>query len=219
MSEGKTKKCYKCKEEVLLSAKKCKHCQADLRNWFVRHPVWSIVFGFFFLVVVASSFGGETDNLVDANEESEVLIENATTVEEKINIILKDVLAEKTNMGVDKLMKVEVDESQDGSSVTVNFFANDNLTTNLQKVGIESDMSQVYISLYNLSELDIKSVTVSAYFNLIDKYGNTNPGVIYKSSLDKAEADKVNWGVDDSVLRVQVLPSVWVTEFVHNDFK
>lgn len=34
-----TKKCPKCHEEVLKSAKKCKHCGSDLRNWFMRHKI------------------------------------------------------------------------------------------------------------------------------------------------------------------------------------
>lgn len=33
-----TKKCSQCGEEVLKSAKRCKHCQADLRSWINRHP-------------------------------------------------------------------------------------------------------------------------------------------------------------------------------------
>ncbi len=42
-SMGQTKKCPKCGEEIQASAKKCKHCQADLRNWFVKHKVLTII--------------------------------------------------------------------------------------------------------------------------------------------------------------------------------
>lgn len=37
-----TKKCPKCQEEIQLGANKCKHCNADLRNWFVKHPFITI---------------------------------------------------------------------------------------------------------------------------------------------------------------------------------
>ena len=34
-----TKKCPKCQEDIQLGAKKCKHCGADLRNWFMKHKI------------------------------------------------------------------------------------------------------------------------------------------------------------------------------------
>ena len=37
------KKCKKCQEEIQDDAKKCKHCSADLRIWFIRHPVWTVI--------------------------------------------------------------------------------------------------------------------------------------------------------------------------------
>jgi hypothetical protein len=38
-SQDQTKKCPKCKEPIQAGAKKCKHCGADLRNWFARHKI------------------------------------------------------------------------------------------------------------------------------------------------------------------------------------
>lgn len=46
-SEGPTKKCPKCGEDILQSAKRCKHCQADLRSWVNRHPIKT-----FFLIIL-----------------------------------------------------------------------------------------------------------------------------------------------------------------------
>lgn len=54
MSE-ETKKCPKCKEEILKDAKKCKHCGADLRNWFMRHKIISV---FIVLGVIGMLSGG-----------------------------------------------------------------------------------------------------------------------------------------------------------------
>lgn len=47
MSESKT--CPQCKSEVPKSAKKCKHCSSDVRNWFRRHPIISL---FLFMMVL-----------------------------------------------------------------------------------------------------------------------------------------------------------------------
>lgn len=38
-----TKKCSKCKEEIQINAVRCKHCGADLRSWFGRHPIITII--------------------------------------------------------------------------------------------------------------------------------------------------------------------------------
>jgi hypothetical protein len=48
-SPGSTKNCPKCGESIQASAKKCKHCQADLRNWFSRHK---IITGILILIVI-----------------------------------------------------------------------------------------------------------------------------------------------------------------------
>lgn len=55
------KKCKNCQKEIDAKAKKCPFCQSDLRNWFVRHPIWTIVLVLFVIGMfgVASSGGNE----------------------------------------------------------------------------------------------------------------------------------------------------------------
>ena len=43
------KKCKHCQSSIDAKAKKCQHCGSDLRNWFVRHPVWTIILLLIFL--------------------------------------------------------------------------------------------------------------------------------------------------------------------------
>jgi uncharacterized membrane protein YvbJ len=52
--EGQTKKCPKCGEEIQASAKKCKHCQSDLRNWFVRHKIMTGILALIGIVILGA---------------------------------------------------------------------------------------------------------------------------------------------------------------------
>ena len=42
--------------------------------------------------------------------------------------------------------------------------------------------------------------------------------MVYKSILDKDEADKVNWQADRASLELSILPKVWTTSFIHPGF-
>lgn len=68
-SVGQTKKCSKCGEEIQSSAKKCKHCQADLRNWFARHKVLTGVITIVVLMIVIVSSGGEKEEMKAGTQE------------------------------------------------------------------------------------------------------------------------------------------------------
>ncbi len=57
-----TKKCSKCKEDVHDDAKKCKHCGSDLRNWFVRHKILTVILTLLVIGIISSKNGGKTPN-------------------------------------------------------------------------------------------------------------------------------------------------------------
>ena len=46
------KKCKQCQAYINIKAKKCQHCSSDQRNWFNRHPVWTVIF----LIIFVPSF-------------------------------------------------------------------------------------------------------------------------------------------------------------------
>lgn len=56
---GQTKSCPKCGEAILASAKKCKHCQADIRNWFARHKVLTGIAIVIVIAIIASAGGSD----------------------------------------------------------------------------------------------------------------------------------------------------------------
>lgn len=58
-----TKKCSECGEDILKSAKKCKHCQADLRSWINRHPILAfilIIMGIGFFPILMAGLSSNT---------------------------------------------------------------------------------------------------------------------------------------------------------------
>ncbi|MCX6763711.1 MAG: DUF4352 domain-containing protein [Candidatus Moranbacteria bacterium] len=73
-SQEQTKKCPKCGEDVLVSAKKCKHCQADLRNWFARHKILSGILAIIVLIIfssIVSSYNKTQETMGDLKKTAE----------------------------------------------------------------------------------------------------------------------------------------------------
>jgi len=81
-SQGQTKKCPKCQETIQLGAKKCKHCGADLRNWFVKHKIITGILILFFIGIIGSAMGGGENNKQNNNSTAPVN-ESSPKVEEK----------------------------------------------------------------------------------------------------------------------------------------
>jgi uncharacterized protein (UPF0212 family) len=61
---AETKKCPKCLEQIAVGAKNCKHCGADVRNWFMRHKLVSGGIGFILILSVADALvpGSDKDD-------------------------------------------------------------------------------------------------------------------------------------------------------------
>jgi len=54
------KKCKSCQSEIDAKAKKCPHCQADQRNWFIRHPILTVLLVFFILGIIGAAGGKQS---------------------------------------------------------------------------------------------------------------------------------------------------------------
>lgn len=52
-----TKICKHCKKEVDSKATRCSYCQGDLRSWFARHPILTILLVLFILGIFGSAIG------------------------------------------------------------------------------------------------------------------------------------------------------------------
>ncbi len=53
------KKCKSCQSEIDDKAKKCPKCQADQRNWFVKHKILTGILVIILIVIISSSSGNK----------------------------------------------------------------------------------------------------------------------------------------------------------------
>lgn len=95
-----------------------------------------------------------------------------------------------------------------GFAVVVEFNANDNMTDNLRRSGIDKTMAEVYQALYS-DGLQVTEAVVHGYFPLIDRFGNESVDKVASTALDAETAAQVNWQADESTLHLQILPGVW----------
>lgn len=78
-------KCRSCKEDVQEGAKKCKHCGADLSNWFVRHKVITAILALFLLGIIGSAMGDTTtETTTFTTSVEETAAEPAAEIEETV---------------------------------------------------------------------------------------------------------------------------------------
>jgi RNA polymerase subunit RPABC4/transcription elongation factor Spt4 len=53
------KKCKSCQTEIDSKAKKCPHCQADQRNWFVKHKILTGILVIILIVIISNASGNK----------------------------------------------------------------------------------------------------------------------------------------------------------------
>ncbi|MDP8258814.1 MAG: hypothetical protein P9L90_05285 [Candidatus Aadella gelida] len=186
-----------------------------------RRQKWlfAILIILFVIMIIALASDGDTPSQSQKEIQQNQIDMSQLTEDEQIEMLVSNELKGNNNMKTAYVRKIDVVEQTNGGlGVFVEYNADDNLTTNLSKGGIESKMSEIYTALYT-SGKDIRTASVTAYFPLLDSYGNKKDGVVYKSVLNKTEADKVNWNADKSLLKVTILPSVWTTTALHREFR
>jgi hypothetical protein len=173
-----------------------------------------LLFTFFIIVLGALTDGGkklEGENSTPTASTSPTIEPTSTptelTLEQRLEKAIKEELVSSS-----KIKEVKTIKNQDGSLIVeVNLNASENISSNLTQLGIKKDVSSVFYGLYK-SDFQIENVIVTSYYPTTDKYGNKGEAVIYKSTLSKAEAQKVNWSQDKSLLKGTTLPSVWKVE-------
>lgn len=181
-----------------------------------------IVVAFLFVGAVFNSFGDtqeatepgsdstgeatEEQPVQEAAEEEEPAIEQ--TPEEHLQALIEEELG-------DRLRDVSIlTGPQGGYALVVEFNASDAFTSGMIRRAIERDMQETYQALYTSGE-SMDNVGLAAYFPMSDQFGNESMEPVYRTNLDAATADSVNW---DNGARIQ-WNAVWDENFLHPELR
>ena len=193
----------------------------DNKNALVALAVFIILI---LLYLAIASLGGNDDKKtasdnINAPEQSVVVQNKPLSEEEQIKQLVSSKFKGLNNLKKEYIRSIKVAEQIDGGwGVFVEYNADDVMSADSTKKSIYLDMSKMYTALYT-SKKDVRTVSVAAYFPGTDKHGNTSDSLVYKTMLEKTEADKVNWGTDSSYLGLEILPKVWEIVSATQDFR
>ena len=122
--------CKNCKKDINDGAKKCPECQSDLRNWFIRHKILSVILILFILGTILSAIGSEEKtNIIPA-------VNNNTNTENKVS----------ENTKKEYVSVIDIKTSSNKNSDTFS------LSGGKQKLTYKSTGQYVVCSIYVLDE-------------------------------------------------------------------
>lgn len=172
------------------------------------------------IIIALASIGcQETERESITQNISISLTETEMQQKEAIDRVIKHELQGWNNRQRPYLRNLTIRKDEKGFwDVLVEFNADSNLVKGWTRDGIEEKIAEIYITLYSIPR-NIDYTTVNAYMPLVDRYGNTSDGLVYRAVLWSEEARKVNWAKDETALKMQILPNVWNTVIVHPDFR
>lgn len=123
-SMGPTKKCPKCSEPIQASAKKCKHCHADLRNWFVRHKVLTGMIVIVVLIIAVASMGNSkkemkaTSDDSTSSQQSEANSTDSTPAKKSGPNFIKKIMSEEVST---KTFKLKVNSATEKPTIASSY--------------------------------------------------------------------------------------------------
>jgi DNA-directed RNA polymerase subunit RPC12/RpoP len=121
---------------------------------------------------------------------------NSLTLDEKIGYIIVSLLGNETNNDLPTIVDIEIapltgEKGPEGNTAFIILNGNDNLTTNMTKEGMWIDAIKLFKEFFKIEE--ITRVDLKWQLPLVDKYGNTELGVVMEILLTRDTAERINW--------------------------
>ena len=126
------------------------------------------------------------DNSSDTTETQEPDSTTEATIENAVDSAIEAAHAEKERVTINDDLG-----TGSGKIVLIYLKAHDNLTNNMIKTGMLTEARDIMQALQPRE--DVSEITMFWSFPLIDAYGNTEDGTIYKININKSTLDKINF--------------------------
>ncbi|MCM3713375.1 hypothetical protein M3202_04695 [Alkalihalobacillus oceani] len=128
-------------------------------------------------------------------EESEPEVPNAFNDEQDVITVIHATVGDEAD-GEPRVIDVSLNDHmgvdiEDAKLIIANINAKSNLTNNMVRTGILMEAAELMQALF--VDDNIHDVTVNWHLPLTDAYGNTEPGMVFRVSLERETYEKINW--------------------------
>ncbi len=125
----------------------------------------------------------------------------------------------KTNLNQNRIREITVDYDPNGRYlVNVELNSNHYVLARLIKDAVLKDMARVYKTLYTAG-FNIQEVEVSSYLPTKIEEVESSSTVAMTTSLDRYNADRIEWSTGEDKLAKEVLPARWTLHSIHSKLK
>lgn len=161
------------------------------KKWYLRWWAFVLYFLVIIIVIAAVSNGGTEKK----SSEVQYITEPGSserTIEQKFI----DILNEETNMGEQRVRQIQIytyDYTNDYKNIDIEYMADENLSTNLTRMGMWKDALEVLKGLPMVLDSQVMKITLNPCLKLTDQYGNETVDKVMAIRITREAWEKINW--------------------------
>jgi len=155
------------------------------------------IVAFFVFALIGEDESGQGNQTVNAPSQSNKATQS-TGVDGQVRSAITTAIGAKTNTEVARIIELQVNDhagtQKDGDKIVIaRLQANDNLSNNMIKGGMQLESIKVFKELFKLA--DVEEVAIAWDFPMTDKFGNTSSSTVMKikSEQGNGNENKLGW--------------------------